>query len=155
MKIKYASIVNDKVLTSNGIYSGLTLADVNCNDGCGFAGVQEIWVDKFFVTNTELKTELGCSLYVSGSICRCRNHNLAVGGVDGSKHTWGLAGDITITSPNLKDDLKKAVVIASKHFNCVIYYPLNNFMHCDMRSAKKTMTMTLQGLVNGFKFDIV
>ena len=57
---------------------------------------------------------------------RCTYHNFSVGGVERSKHTRGMAIDIT------HPDLKRLEMIARKHFDKVILYKDKSFLHCSI-----------------------
>jgi len=71
------------------------------------------------------RAEFGMPIMVTSGF-RCTYHNMVVNGVNRSKHTRGLAIDIT------HRELELLEKIARKHFDKVILYKDKSFLHCSM-----------------------
>lgn len=155
----YANIdLKNRLITSDNIPTTLLVSDVSCKDECGFSGVIVEWVDAYNNLYQKMYELIRLPIYISGSVCRCNNHNKAVGGSPTSLHLYSRAGDISVMnsgSEHIKH-IKLLAETAVDYFTCVIYYPYKNFVHCDVRetSIKKTMTQTRTGLINGFDFTL-
>lgn len=61
---------------------------------------------------------------------RCPYHNAEVGGVSNSQHVMGMAADIWVNG-NYQDFYN--LVVRSKLFDGVGYYPKDEFVHVDVR----------------------
>lgn len=77
----------------------------------------------------KLRSMYGKPIYVSCGY-RCPSHNAEVGGVSDSQHIYGNACDIYVNG-----DYQKFynLVVKSKLFDGVGYYPYDQFVHVDCR----------------------
>ena len=66
------------------------VSEFACKCGCGFNIIDQRVIDMAQV----IREELGVPVKVNSG-CRCKKHNARVGGVKGSKHTKGLAADLS------------------------------------------------------------
>lgn len=75
-----------------------------CHCGCGFNIIDQRVID---MAQT-IREALGVPVHVNSG-CRCEKHNKASGGVKGSKHTKGLAADLSCSkgAKVLFDTVKK------------------------------------------------
>ena len=64
--------------------------EFTCHCGCGYNVIDQRVMDMAQV----IREALGCAVHVNSG-CRCEKHNAKVGGVKGSKHTKGLAADLS------------------------------------------------------------
>lgn len=81
-----------------------------------------------------LREQYGHPIYTS-SAYRCPVHNRAVGGVSNSRHTFGDACDIYVDGDY---NTFYRLVIATKLFDSVGYYPNREFVHVDLRNGGTT-----------------
>ena len=66
---------------------------------------------------------------------RCRTHNLAVGGQDGSFHMLGMAVDLTPTPAHTPGDIRSAALrIHMFAGGGIIYHVDNGSVHLDIRA---------------------
>lgn len=72
---------------------------------------------------SELRSEMNSPINVTSGF-RCQVHNKEVGGMDMSRHTMGMAVDLT--HPDIEKLHNKAKYI----FDVVIYYKEERFVHC-------------------------
>lgn len=80
-----------------------------------------------------LREEYGYPIMVSSGY-RCPDHNKAVGGVSNSLHVQGRAADLYVDG-NYQDFYD--LVIESRLFDGVGYYPDEEFVHVDVRADGK------------------
>ena len=66
------------------------ISEFACKCGCGMNVIDQRVIDMAQV----IREELGVPVKVNSG-CRCEKHNARVGGVKGSKHTKGLAADLS------------------------------------------------------------
>lgn len=67
----------------------LSTSEVECKCGCGYSDISPDFVDRF-----EFARDLFGEPIYFNSVCRCEKHNREEGGVPGSAHTLGEAGDM-------------------------------------------------------------
>jgi uncharacterized protein YcbK (DUF882 family) len=63
-----------------------------CKCGCGYDAISPLLAERL-----DAAREMAGVPFIVNSGCRCPKHNKAVGGVDDSSHTLGLATDIHLT----------------------------------------------------------
>ena len=66
------------------------VSEFACKCGCGFNKIDQ----RVMNMSQALRDELGVPVKVNSG-CRCEKHNTKVGGVKNSKHTKGLAADLS------------------------------------------------------------
>ena len=66
------------------------VSEFACKCGCGFNIIDQRVINMA----QAIREELGVPVKVNSG-CRCEKHNARVGGVKGSKHTKGLAADLS------------------------------------------------------------
>lgn len=66
------------------------VSEFACHCGCGFNIIDQRVID---MAQT-IRDALGVPVHVNSG-CRCEKHNAKVGGIKGSKHTKGLAADLS------------------------------------------------------------
>ena len=71
------------------------VSEFACKCGCGFDKIDQRVMDMA----QALRDELGVPVKVNSG-CRCEKHNAKVGGVKNSKHTKGLAADLSCSKGN-------------------------------------------------------
>lgn len=102
--------------------------DCQCSsDRCAFTLVEERSATSFY----KVRVSVGRPLHISSGY-RCQKHNEDVGGVPMSKHTLGHAMDIVIPSDiyDDKEELDKFINICKTHYDVVIPYIPQRFLHC-------------------------
>lgn len=103
--------------------------EITCNCGCGqgLDIVNPILLESL----DKLRERYGKPIYVS-CMYRCPDHNADVGGVSNSQHVLGNAADIFVSG-----DYHEFynLVVNSKLFDGVGYYPDDEFIHVDVRSG--------------------
>ena len=80
---------------------------------------------------------------VINSAYRCITHNKRVGGVDSSKHLYGMAADLAIPKGMSLD--KFAALAESAGFRGVLKYTGTRFVHVDLRETKPYYGVTSTG----------
>lgn len=99
-------------------------------------------------TSSRLKVALQGFRYIYGSgivvtnAYRCPKHNKEVGGVPNSSHTRGLAADIYPKDKNFSMDKFYQILIDSKLFTTIIYYPDRHFFHVDVRERGRNRDLS-------------
>lgn len=82
----------------------------------------------------KIRDALGVPVRVNSGY-RCAKHNAAVGGVRGSKHTLGMAADLS-SSVNARDMFDKVKQLQAKgeipELGYCILYKRKNFIHVDI-----------------------
>ena len=66
------------------------VSEFACKCGCGFNIIDQRVMDMAEI----IRLALGVPVHVNSG-CRCKKHNAAVGGTEGSFHTKGLAADLS------------------------------------------------------------
>ena len=84
--------------------NNFNLNEFSCNCGCGFNIINQKIID---MAQT-IRDALGVPVKVNSG-CRCEKHNAKVGGVKSSKHTKGLAADLSCSlgAQKMFDTVKK------------------------------------------------
>lgn len=103
--------------------------ELSCQCGCGFKITDNSFLDKL-----ELAREIAGIPFTITSGARCKNHNKAVGGVDSSAHTKGLAVDIAF-----KDSHACFIILSSLYkagFKRIGINFAKSFIHCDIDDSK-------------------
>lgn len=116
--------MNNFQLTEN-----FNLKEFQCKCGCETVKVSSELVNKLQV----LRTKVGKPLVITSGF-RCEKHNKAVGGVDSSYHTKGMAADVACPSGYTVE--KFARMCQDVGFTGVGAYPDKNFVHVDVRPGK-------------------
>lgn len=82
---------------------------------------------------------------------RCENYNAKVGGVKGSEHPKGIAGDITDENGLTDDEQIKLAALASQlpAVGGIGLYPGRGFVHLDTRPRKPGGKITVWEQVDG------
>ena len=109
--------------------------EFSCKCGCGFNIIDQRVID---MAET-IRTALGVPVRVNSG-CRCDKHNSRVGGVKGSKHTKGLAADLSCELGAVKmfDTVKKlhAEGKLPELDYCIRY---KTFIHIDCGGKRKSL----------------
>ena len=106
-----------------------------CKCGCSFNIIDQRIID---MAQT-IRDALGVPVRVNSG-CRCEKHNANVGGVKGSKHTKGLAADLSceLGSQKLFDTVKKLHSEGKlQDLDYCIKY--KNFIHIDCGGKRKSL----------------
>ena len=84
--------------------NNFNVSEFSCKCGCGFNIIDQRIID---MAQT-IRDALGVPVKVNSG-CRCDKHNAKVGGVKGSKHTKGLAADLSCSlgAQKMFDTVKK------------------------------------------------
>lgn len=80
-----------------------------CKDGCGFDNINL----KLVKILDQMREHYGRPIIITSG-CRCRKHNLEVGGVQGSRHELGKAADLYVQGVNVNDFLAYAKDLVNK-----------------------------------------
>ena len=103
-------------------------SEFGCKCGCGN------WIDQRVINMAQrLRDHLGVPVRVNSG-CRCEKHNAKVGGVKGSRHTKGLAADLSCSLGaermyNAVQYLKESGQLPDMDY-CILYRR-KNFIHID------------------------
>jgi uncharacterized protein YcbK (DUF882 family) len=105
------------------------VAEFACKCGCGFNIIDQRIMDMAEI----IRLALGVPVHVNSG-CRCKKHNAAVGGTDGSFHTKGLAADLSCSLGAKKlfavvADLKARGKLPDLEY--AILYIKKDFVHID------------------------
>lgn len=103
--------------------------ELSCKCGCGFKTTDSLFLDKL-----EIAREIAGIPFIITSAARCKEHNKAVGGVDTSAHTKGLAVDIAF-----KDSHSCYIILRSLYdagFKRIGINFAKSFIHCDVDESK-------------------
>lgn len=103
--------------------------ELSCKCGCGFK-----ITDTILLTRLENARCIADIPFTITSGARCQKHNKAVGGVDSSAHTKGLAVDIAF-----KDSHSCFLIIDSLYragFRRIGINFAKSFIHCDVDESK-------------------
>ena len=88
-----------------------------------------------------IRDALGVPVRVNSG-CRCAKHNAKVGGVKNSKHTLGLAADLSCSKggKTMFDTVKKLQAEGKlPDLDYCIYYKRKNFIHIDCGGKRNSM----------------
>jgi uncharacterized protein YcbK (DUF882 family) len=107
-----------------------TLSEFACNCGCGIENEYIDNITKVAEQWQKVRDIVGKPLVVLSGI-RCIGHNIASGGVEGSRHLVGKAADVTC--PGIPSS--KLFEIARSLFRGCIWYKGNHFVHGDVRTS--------------------
>ena len=111
------------------------VSEFACKCGCGKDDIDQRVIDMAQV----IRDELGVPVKVNSG-CRCEKHNAKVGGVKGSKHTKGLAADLSCSLGAVKmfDTVKRlhAEGKMPELDYCIRY---KNFIHIDCGGKRKSL----------------
>lgn len=107
------------------------VSEFACKCGCGFDKIDQRVMDMA----QRVRDEIGCAVRINSG-CRCEAHNAkpSVGGVPGSKHTKGLAADLSCGKGGFELLLavhKLFVLGQMPELSYCIYYVRKNFVHID------------------------
>lgn len=107
------------------------VSEFSCKCGCGFDKIDQRIIDMAQI----IRDALGVPIHVNSG-CRCEEHNAspAVGGVQGSFHTKGLAADLSCSLGAKKlfavvADLKVRGKLPDLHY--AMLYIKKDFVHID------------------------
>lgn len=106
------------------------LSEFTCKCGCGQTDIDERLIDKL----EKLRSYLGDNPILVSSGCRCRQHDINVGGTGTGMHTLGGAADIACIKPDTT--LYTANTIAEYAEKCGftgIGIINDNYVHVDIR----------------------
>ena len=109
------------------------LNEFSCKCGCGFNIIDQRVIN---MAQT-IRDALGVPVKVNSG-CRCEKHNANVGGVKGSKHTKGLAADLSCSlgAAKMFDTVKKLHAQGKlQDLDYCIRY--KNFIHIDCGGKRK------------------
>ena len=111
------------------------VSEFTCKCGCGFNKIDQ----RVMNMAQALRDELGVPVHVNSG-CRCEKHNAKVGGVKNSKHTKGLAADLSCSKGALAlwNAAKKLYAEGKlKDLDYCIRY--KNFIHIDCGGKRKNL----------------
>lgn len=118
----------------NYVLDNLNIKEVQCkcsHPTCHYTLISPNVLQAFNRVRKQFKTPLHIN-----SGFRCQSHNIEVGGAPKSRHTRGLAIDIS-HDEFLESDKKRLLEILKRHFDKVIVY--NTFYHChNLEEIKQT-----------------
>ena len=103
--------------------------ELSCKCGCGF-----MITDESFLSRLDAAREIAGIPFVVTSAARCLKHNKAVGGVDSSAHTKGLAVDMAF-----KDSHSCYIILRALYdvgFKRIGINFAKSFIHCDVDETK-------------------
>jgi uncharacterized protein YcbK (DUF882 family) len=103
----------------------LHLSELDCN--CSKCQITLVHPNLAYSFNM-LRKEWSSAIRIN-SAYRCQHHNMNVGGVSNSRHTMGMAIDVTPYYGNINEFYE----IAKKHFSFAKLYINENFVHLDVR----------------------
>ena len=111
------------------------VSEFACKCGCGKDDIDQRVMDMAQV----IRDELGVPVKVNSG-CRCQGHNVKVGGVKGSKHTKGLAADLScsLSSAKMFEAVKKLHAegkLPALDY-CIKY---RTFIHIDCGGKRKSL----------------
>ena len=109
----------DKRLSPN-----FRLSEFACKCGCGYANPHPELVRRL----QGLRGDIGRPVVILSG-CRCKAHNLSVGGRPQSYHLFGWAADIIV--PNM--ELEKLAKLCRERFDGVGVYYQKKYVHVDVR----------------------
>ena len=111
------------------------LNEFSCKCGCGFNIIDQRVIN---MAQT-IRDALGVPVRVNSG-CRCEKHNAKVGGVKGSKHTKGLAADLSCELGTQKMfDTVKNLHAEGKLQDLDYCIKYKNFIHIDCGGKRKSL----------------
>lgn len=135
--IKQNIVIIDRIAgVDDKLSSNLLLSEIQCKcfrKDCIYTLVSPRVVDSFQI----LRNFAGVPLAINSGF-RCKEHNKSVGGVTKSKHTYGLAIDISLAG--FTDNYKPTLIEYAKSlFDVVIHYETLNFIHCHVEKSRNNL----------------
>ena len=111
------------------------VSEFACKCGCGFDGIDQ----RIINMAQALRDYLGVPVKVNSG-CRCEKHNTKVGGVKNSKHTKGLAADLSCSLGAVKMfEAVKKLHTEGKLPDLDYCIRYKTFIHIDCGGKRKTM----------------
>lgn len=115
--------------------TNFNINEFSCKCGCGFNIIDQRVID---MAQT-IRDALGVPVKINSG-CRCEKHNKNVGGVKGSKHTKGLAADLSCSlgAKKMFDTVQNLHAEGKLHDldYCIRY---RNFIHIDCGGKRKSL----------------
>ena len=111
------------------------VSEFSCHCGCGYNIIDQRVIDMAQI----IREALGVPIRVNSG-CRCEKHNAKVGGVKGSKHTKGLAADLSceLGAAKMFDTVKK-LYADGKLPNLDYCIRYRTFIHIDCGGRRKSL----------------
>ena len=111
------------------------VSEFTCHCGCGYNVIDQRVINMA----QAIRDTLGVPVHVNSG-CRCKKHNKAVGGTDGSFHKKGKAADLSCSLGAVKmfeavKDLKDKGKLPDLEY-CILYRG-KNFIHIDCGKKRK------------------
>lgn len=116
------------VETAEWPWTNFSPSELACR-GTGRLMVDTALMDKL----QELRTRLGVPLIVTSGY-RSPQHNTKIGGAKDSQHMKGTAVDISVANVDPEELIENALEVG---FTWIKRYPVNGFVHMDIRSARQ------------------
>ena len=111
------------------------VSEFACKCGCGYNVIDQRVIDMAQI----IREALGVPVKVNSG-CRCDKHNANVGGVKGSKHTKGLAADLSCELGAVKMfDTVKKLHSEGKLPNLDYCIRYKSFIHIDCGGKRKSL----------------
>lgn len=113
------------------------VTEFSCKCGCGFNSIDQ----RIINMAQTIRDELGVPVRINSG-CRCDKHNKNVGGVKGSKHTKGLAADLSCSLGGQKIYLAVQKLHSEgklPDLDYCILYKRKNFVHIDCGGKRKSL----------------
>ena len=115
--------------------NNFNVSEFSCKCGCGFNIIDQ----RIINMAQTIRDALGVPVRVNSG-CRCLKHNAKVGGVKGSKHTKGLAADLSceLGAAKMFDTVKKLQAEGKlPDLDYCIRY--RTFIHIDCGGKRKSL----------------
>ena len=111
------------------------VSEFSCHCGCGYNVIDQRVIDMAQV----IRDALGVPIHINSG-CRCEKHNANVKGVKGSKHTKGLAADLSCELGAVKMfDTVKKLHSEGKLPNLDYCIRYRTFIHIDCGGRRKSL----------------
>ena len=116
------------------ITENFTKQEFTCNCGCDLSIISNNLVHRLQVIRDIIKVPI---LIHSG--CRCRKHNIAIGGAPASLHRTGYAADWSVAVENpQKEHLHTMLCEMLDNWSGGFhYYPKDDFFHTDIGQRRR------------------
>ena len=115
--------------------NNFNVSEFSCKCGCGFNIIDQ----RIINMAQTIRDALGVPVKVNSG-CRCDKHNAKVGGVKGSKHTKGLAADLSCSLGAAKMfDTVKALHAQGKLQDLDYCIKYKTFIHIDCGGKRKSL----------------